>query len=284
MLSPRDDIPLPTHGLGRWSPADIAANQAEREAYLEMVMQAPQIRRIAERALAELALQPGHRVLDAGCGPGVFLPFLADAVGPTGHVAGIDLSPDFVTSARQQVVSLSLQGVVTVEQGEICHLPFPEGSFDAARCERVLMHLEDPAAAVAELRRVTKPGGVVEAVETDWAATRVDCPDPEAMELLIKHGVAKFRQPGMGLELVRHFAAAGLIEIRATPMMIDARDAGTAVAFGLDLAAVANELVSNGDIDRQRADDTLAYLNAASERGTFFAYGSMIVATGRVPA
>lgn len=86
-------------------------------AYLERMTATAELQQVASRSLAALDLEPNQRVLEVGCGTGVFLPLLANAVGPTGAVVGIDHAPDFVEQARQRVVNLGLDNTVTVDPG-----------------------------------------------------------------------------------------------------------------------------------------------------------------------
>ena len=113
----------------------------------------------AGRTLAALDARPGlapraQRVLDVGCGTGVLLERLP---GPS---VGLDRSPAMLARARRRLPHAPL--VV----GDAAALPFPDASFDAAVTNSALHYLDDPAAAVRELVRVTKPGGAV--VWTDW--------------------------------------------------------------------------------------------------------------------
>jgi ubiquinone/menaquinone biosynthesis C-methylase UbiE len=84
-------------------------------------------------------------VLDVGAGAGDDLRALAELVSPGGRVVGVDLNP---TSAE-------------VQRADACALPFADGTFDACRCDRTLQHVADPQKALAEMVRVTKPGGTV---------------------------------------------------------------------------------------------------------------------------
>src|SRR5580704_15943648 len=61
------------------------------------------IRSLRQEAVRLLQLKPGDRVLDAGCGPGGSFPYLLDAVGPSGEVIGVEISPEMVTSARKRI-------------------------------------------------------------------------------------------------------------------------------------------------------------------------------------
>src|SRR5262245_51957503 len=172
-------------GSDEWS-ATARGEQIEPLAtFLDSQFALPESRQIAERTLALLNLTPGQSVLEVGCGNGVFLPLLAAAVGPDGHVVGIDHSPQFVVAAHERSVAAGFADVVTVQEADAYRLPFADATFDAAHCERVLMHLDDPTAVLREMRRVVKPGGVVVAVEPHWHGLQIDSPDAEAMELLI---------------------------------------------------------------------------------------------------
>ena len=160
--------------------------------------------RSAEREAAFLLphLRPGMRLLDAGCGPGTITLGLAAAVAP-GEVVGLELSPAMVEQARALAAE---RGVANVrfEVGDVQALPFPDASFDAAFESAVLEHVPDPARAVAELRRVLRPGGVVGLRDGDWGAGGapvLEPPDPlvaEAYALVRAPVAAHGRRPLRG--------------------------------------------------------------------------------------
>ncbi|HEY8251629.1 MAG TPA: methyltransferase domain-containing protein [Burkholderiales bacterium] len=114
-------------------------------------------------------LRPGMRLLDVGCGPGAITLGLAEAVAP-GQVVGIDIQPAQVEQARSLA---STRGAATVsfEVGSIYALAFPERSFDAVFANGVVMHLREPVRALAELRRVLRPGGIAGVRDPDFGAT-----------------------------------------------------------------------------------------------------------------
>jgi ubiquinone/menaquinone biosynthesis C-methylase UbiE len=182
--------------------------------YLDAMAALPTLRRVAEQTLALLPLAPGQSIIEVGCGTGVFLPLLAAAVGPDGHIEAIDHSPQFVAAAAQErIAAAGLAEAVTVREADACHLPYAENTFDAAHCERVLMHLDNPTVARREMCRVVGPGGIVVA-EPHWYDLQIDHPDHEAMELLIhRHAMDSYRQLRMGLELNRHMYEAGLSRV-----------------------------------------------------------------------
>lgn len=96
----------------------------------------------------------GMRVLDVGCGPGALTSVLAERLG-AGQVVGADPSSPLVAAARQRLPQ------VDIREASAEALPFPDASFDAALAQLVVLFMKDPAAGVAEMVRVTRPGGVV---------------------------------------------------------------------------------------------------------------------------
>jgi ubiquinone/menaquinone biosynthesis C-methylase UbiE len=121
-------------------------------------------RRLASRRAEDRAgfllphLRPGMRLLDVGCGPGSITLGLAAAVAP-GRVVGLDLAPVQAEAARAAAADAG--AAVDVGVADAYALPFPDGAFDAAFAHTLLFHLREPLAALAEMRRVLRPGGVV---------------------------------------------------------------------------------------------------------------------------
>jgi SAM-dependent methyltransferase len=97
-----------------------------------------------------LGASPDSRILEVGCGGGAFLAFLEDR----GHQAvGVDMLPEAMEAARQ------LARTSEVKLGDACSLPFPDASFDCLVSQHLIEHLDDLGQALAEWRRVLKPGG-----------------------------------------------------------------------------------------------------------------------------
>jgi len=125
--------------------------------------------RTAENSAAYLLphLRPGLRLLDVGCGPGTITVDLAALVAP-GQVVGIDASGQVLDRARAVA---SRAGVdVTFGVGDVYALDFPDDSFDVVHAHQVLQHLTDPVAALREMRRVARPGGLVAVRDSDYGA------------------------------------------------------------------------------------------------------------------
>jgi ubiquinone/menaquinone biosynthesis C-methylase UbiE len=104
-------------------------------------------------------LRAGMRLIDCGCGPGSITADLAHAVAP-GDAIGIDVREDALAQGRTLARERGITNV-TFRAASIYQLPYADGSFDAAFACAVLQHLADPLAAIEEMRRVLKPGGVI---------------------------------------------------------------------------------------------------------------------------
>jgi SAM-dependent methyltransferase len=122
--------------------------------------------RLLARPFADAAgVAPGMRVLDVGCGTGALTAELARRVGGGGVVA-VDPSASFVAASASRLPD------VDVRQASAERLPFADGTFDAALAQLVVHFMADPVAGIAEMRRVTRPGGVVAACVWDYAGDR----------------------------------------------------------------------------------------------------------------
>jgi ubiquinone/menaquinone biosynthesis C-methylase UbiE len=165
----------------------------------------------------DAGFQPGWRVLDAGCGSGSFLPWLAELVGPAGDITAIDLAPEHAELAQSRVAGLPCP--VRVETGSVLDLPYPTGSFDAVWCANTVQYLADDELdrALAELARVVRPGGLVAVKELDASLIGVRPGDPVLFADFFRRAAAApgyARQLLRARELYRWFERAGLTEVR----------------------------------------------------------------------
>ncbi|MEU6059195.1 methyltransferase domain-containing protein [Streptomyces sp. NPDC047097] len=204
--------------------SDAAARTSEQAVYThghhESVLRSHRWRTTANSAGYLLAeLRPGLRVLDVGCGPGTITADLAALVAPGGWVTGVDAADRVLEQARAEVRARGLEEAVDFRVADVHALPFPDGSFDVVHAHQVLQHVGDPVRALAEMRRVCRPGGVVAARDSDYAAFAW-FPEPSALDdwLGLYRRVARANggEPDAGRRLLSWARRAGFTEITAT--------------------------------------------------------------------
>lgn len=172
-------------------------------------------------------LNPQARVLDVGCGDGEITIGLAAYAGA---VVGVDLDDDFAAATEN----------VTFQQGSVYELPFADGEFDAAFAHSMLETLERPVDALAELRRVLRPGGVVGVASVEYSGLILTGPHAELLrrfyavreQLWLLGGDDPYR----GRELRGLLHAAGFADVEATTKSIPYGTDDAVHSFGRDRA------------------------------------------------
>jgi arsenite methyltransferase len=136
-----------------------------------------------EAILRSIGLRRGWHVLDAGCGGGSFQSLIAAEVGPSGRITAFDLAPESIAIVEARVRDTVLDCPVVTSVGNILALPFADDCFDAVWCANTVQYLSDDelAVALAELRRVVRPGGIVAIKEANGAIWNFGPGDPERM-------------------------------------------------------------------------------------------------------
>ncbi len=126
--------------------------------------------RTAENSAAYLLphLSSGATVLDVGCGPGTITADFATLVTPA-RVTALEVTDEALGLARTEIARRGLDNVDFVV-GDVQALDFADDTFDVVHAHQVLQHLGDPVAALREMRRVTRPGGVVAVRDSDYRA------------------------------------------------------------------------------------------------------------------
>ena len=158
-------------------------------------------------------LQPGQRVLDFGCGPGTISVGLAQVVDP-GEVHGIDMEASQIEMASA-AAEAGGHANATFHVGDVTDLPFDDNSFDVAHCHAVLMHVPDTQAALAEVKRVLKPGGLIACRESIISSSFLHPGDEdtaEAWETFARLLAGNGGHPEMGLELKANLMTSGFTE------------------------------------------------------------------------
>lgn len=175
--------------------------------------------RTAENSAAYLLpeLRPGLSLLDVGSGPGTITAGLAARVAP-GRVTALETSDGVLQHTRDEVARC---GGTTVDfvVGDVLALDFPAGSFDVVHAHQVLQHIADPVAALREMVRVCRPGGVVAARDGDYGGFVWHPANPGLdrwNELYHAAARANGGEPDAGRYLLAWAHAAGCQEVRAS--------------------------------------------------------------------
>lgn len=157
----------------------------EQAARLKELYMSPDVVARRRTARGMLGARPGERVLDIGCGPGIFAAELAADVGPSGGVVAIDSSPQMLSLARTTIAE-SVEGApVELMEGEATALPSDAESFDATVCVQVLEYVKDVPKALSEMYRVLRPGGRALIWDTDWHALVWQSEDADRMKRIL---------------------------------------------------------------------------------------------------
>ena len=136
---------------------------SETEQYIQkLIVCNPLMEPLYKDAIQTLEFRPGSRGLDVGCGIGLQAVLLAEAVGPKGHVTGLDITPEFLVNGERIAERAGLSDRVSFEIGDMNELPFEDNTFNwlwSANC--VGYPARDPLPLFTELCRVVKPDGAI---------------------------------------------------------------------------------------------------------------------------
>lgn len=186
--------------------------------YLDAGNALADIKTLKQVMIAQLALRDGLRLLDVGCGTGDDVRALAQVVGLRGRSVGVDSSAVMIAEAQRRHVASGLSVAFVV--GDAQHLMFADASFDRCRAERLLMHLDHPEQALAEMVRVVRPGGRGVVFDMDWGMVFVDSPYQETTGKILQAFSDGMKHGWIGRSLPRLFQAAGLAEVTCVPHVV----------------------------------------------------------------
>ena len=208
------------------------------------------------RFLDESGDLSGAKLLDLGCGIGETSRMLAERVGPGGSVHGIDFDPALVESAQ----SLNGQENITFAQGDAQALDFADASFDVVYTRFLLVHLQEPQAALKEMTRVCKPQGKVIVHDGDFS-TIYTGPDPAGGDGINKL-FTLFNNTRIGIRLWHIFRDLGYenIEFRVDRMLV--RDPANKTLAAMTVEAMREAAVQSGLMDQAEIDALCQTLRA----------------------
>ena len=226
--------------------------------------------------LDTLGAGSGERILEAGCGAGLCLRELGVAVGTDGRVVGIDVSEDQVHAAAMLCHGLAH---VEVGVGDVLAIPALDDDFDATVTIQVLEYVDDTAAAVAELARVTRSGGRFVNVATNWGALFWHGGRVDLTERVLAAWQRHAPHPNLPVPLPSWLHAHGFGAVHQRPVTIVNRhfqpNAWSYSAARL-MAAFARTLAEIDDTD---IEAWLASLDKADQSGDFFVSSVPVLTT-----
>lgn len=200
---------------------DTAARDYSRKLKLFNAFAEPELR----QAVASLALKPGMRVLDAGCGTGEALAWLGAEVAPGGAVIGMDLATSHVRAARGAIA----EDAALVLQANLLQAPMAPASFDLAWSVNVINHLRSPLEGIDALGSLLRPGGRIALGQSSLLPDMYFAWDSR-LERLVNEAVRQYYRDRYQLDerdladvraIVGLLRKAGLPDVRAHTFMIE---------------------------------------------------------------
>ncbi|WP_344534045.1 methyltransferase domain-containing protein [Streptomyces albiaxialis] len=234
---------------------------------------APGAAALRQRSYELLGLRerPGARVLDAGCGTGRAV---GEMTGAGARAEGVDTDPAMLALARERWPGARFH------RGDALRLPYDDGTLDGYRADKLYHALPDPAAALAEARRVLAPGlGRVCLLGHDWDALVIDADDPGLTRALVRARAAELPFPRAARGYRNLLLDAGFQDVRA--------EAHTWVLTGEDalphLAGHVRAAVASGAVGADGAERWGREQRRRAAADRLFLAIPFFVAAGRAP-
>jgi SAM-dependent methyltransferase len=236
---------------------------------LEAMSTLPALRDARQWVLRNLGISLGSSVVEAGCGNAADLAGILSSVGTTGYVLGVDPTRAFIENARARATQLGTRNA-RFEVGDIRAIPAKDGEFDAAFCDKVLIHAGPPRAALGEMLRVTRKGGSVGAIEwlPYFAISSSQPRASDAFNNIFRKAVYDFF---VSCNLVRHFHTAGLTDVRTEAFLAHTADLDAHPFWRAFIIQQMPMFIQVGLIEEPEAQAFLADLESLNAKGEFSA-------------
>jgi SAM-dependent methyltransferase len=223
------------------------------------------------RLLLGAGLRRGMRVADVGCGVGLVTTLLAKLVGPEGQVVGIDFSGAQLAQARQRVASVGANA--SFVEASATDTGLPPGSFDLVYCRYLLLHLPEPERALAEMRSLLKPDGILVCEDADLISAGSEPPSALAAfaDLWGRLGPRRRLDYTLARRLFQMVLAAGFLAPEITFNQPVVARGENKRFLELSVAEAGPAFIDAGLITAEALDRTLAEMRRLNADGTVLA-------------
>jgi len=219
-----------------------------------------------QSALLEPAdIQPGHRVLDFGSGPGYLALELARRVGAEGTVQGVDINREFVRRARDRARGEELDHIVSFRQLTEETIPIANGCIDRIICKNVLEYVADLEASLHDLRRLLAVEGLIHIIDSDWGFVVVEPWGQERTAHFFEAAAGAFKEPHIGRKLPAALTRSGFADVEVSlRTYIDRQGGGMAV-----LNNMASYVLTFESMPEQELSGMMIELEEAIQAGLY---------------
>ena len=214
-----------------------------------------------------LAVAPGERIMDVGCGPGFFVAELLEQVGADGSVVGIDNSQPMLAVAARRCDG---NDNVAFHEGEATSLPVEDASFDAALSVQVLEYVADVPSALAELYRALRVGGRLVLWDFDWATVSLRTTDLARTERILRAWDGHLAHPSLPQTLTAQLYAAGFDDIKLEGHTFATNEFDRDTFGGFLVPFIAQFVAGRDGISEDEAGAFEAEQRELAERREFF--------------
>ncbi|MEC4747751.1 methyltransferase domain-containing protein [Methylomicrobium sp. Wu6] len=238
---------------------------------------------LKQRSYERLAVGKESRLLDLGCGPGGDVFALAGMIDPSGQITGFDNDIGMLKQASTAGAHDALKDRAAFIQGNAQDLPFQDNVFDGCRSERLFMHLDQPERTLAEMQRVTRPGGKIVVIDTDWLSLSIDTPFPATERALSEYRLARVLKNGYsGRSLYRQFKQCQLadVQVEVYPLCVTDLD----LFYFLTMQeAIEEQALAAQWISAVQLEDWRREIRRAADAGCFYASANMVMISAVKP-
>lgn len=269
-------------GEDRWTQLDDPEAVAAAAERLDQFARIPSEREAWSRVIELLDPLQGDDVLDVGAGSGDISVRIARRVAPHGTVTALDLSAGLLEHAQERARLAGLDFCFATESADARAMPWADDCFDRALCHWVLLHVDDPAAVLAELQRVVCPGGRVVCVEVDWGTMTVEPGDPRITQEVVAANIARQYDGRLGRELAPLLRDCGFDEVTVIAIE-DVETAPDTAGSWLDFLTTRIAVAEQAGVSSQALMQWWQEISDAARQGHYSFSLTQFAVAARVP-